>query len=66
MSNIRFHPKQTLGVSHDSCLQLASRMMFRGLAPQVWAEGKFRPSICTSIDTPPGQANKTQQTPLPL
>ena len=38
---------------------------FHDLAAQVWTGGKFRPSICTSIDTPPEEANKTQQTPLP-
>jgi hypothetical protein len=39
---------------------------FREMAPQVWAGGKFTPSICTSIDTPPEEANKTQRTPLAL
>lgn len=35
-------------------------------AGNVWASGKFSPSICTSIDTPPDEANKTQVVPLPL
>lgn len=39
---------------------------FRELAPEVWTGGKFTPSICTAIDTPPEQANRTQRTPLPL
>jgi hypothetical protein len=38
---------------------------FRELARQTWPGGKFSPSICTSIDTPPREANKTQVTPLP-
>lgn len=37
---------------------------FRDLASQVWTGGKFSPSICTAIDTPPEEANKTQRTPL--
>ena len=39
---------------------------FHEMAPQVWAGGKFTPSICSPIDTPPEEANKTQQTPLAL
>ena len=39
---------------------------YREMAPQVWAGGKFMPSICTPIDTPPQEANKTQRTPLAL
>lgn len=39
---------------------------FRELAPGVWRGGKFAPSICLSIDTPPAQANKTLIIPLPL
>jgi hypothetical protein len=39
---------------------------FREFAPGVWPGGKFRPSICLSIDTPPEQANKTVVIPLPL
>lgn len=39
---------------------------FREIAPQVWAGGKYSPSICTSINTPRDQANKTQVTRLPL
>ena len=36
------------------------------LAGRVWANGKYSPSICTSIDTPPDEANQTQVVPLPL
>ena len=39
---------------------------FRELAPGVWPGGKFAPSICTSIDTPPQTANKKVVIPLPL
>ena len=39
---------------------------FREMAPQVWAGGRFNPSICSPIDTPPEEANKTQRTPLAL
>jgi hypothetical protein len=38
---------------------------FKELASETWAGGKFTPSICTSINTPPQEANKTQRTPLP-
>lgn len=38
----------------------------RELAPQVWPGGKFTPSICASIDTPPEEANKRVVTPLAL
>ena len=37
---------------------------FREMAPQVWPGGKFTPSICASIDTPPAEANKKVVTPL--
>lgn len=36
------------------------------VAGNVWTSGSFTPSICTSIDTPPDEANKTQVVPLPL
>jgi hypothetical protein len=39
---------------------------FRELAPTVWPGGKFTPSICASIDTPPASANKKVLIPLPL
>jgi hypothetical protein len=39
---------------------------FRELAPQVWPGGKFTPSICAAIDTPPEEANKKVLIPLPL
>ena len=39
---------------------------FREMAPQVWPGGKFTPSICASINTPPEEANKMVVTPLPL
>ena len=38
---------------------------FRELAPQVWPGGKFTPSICAAIDTPPEEANKRVTVPLP-
>ena len=31
----------------------------------IWSNGRFSPSICTTIDTPRAEANKTQVTPLP-
>jgi hypothetical protein len=39
---------------------------FREMAPKVWPGGRYLPSICTSIDTPRNEANRTQVTPLPL
>jgi hypothetical protein len=39
---------------------------FREMAPTVWPGGKFTPSICASIDTPPEEANKRVVVPLPL
>jgi hypothetical protein len=39
---------------------------YREMASQVWTGGKFAPSICTPIDTPPDVANQTQRTPLAL
>ena len=38
----------------------------RALAGRTWSSGKYTPSICTPIDTPREQANKTQMVPLPL
>ena len=43
-----------------------SEKAFKELAQETWTGGKFSPSICTPIDTPPEEANKTQRTPLPL
>jgi len=37
---------------------------FREMAPQVWPGGKFTPSICVPIDTPPEEANKRVVIPL--
>lgn len=39
---------------------------FREMAPNVWPGGKFTPSICASIETPPAEANKSVVMPLPL
>jgi hypothetical protein len=39
---------------------------FHEMAPQVWPGGKFTPSICASIDTPPEEANKRVVVPLAL
>ena len=39
---------------------------FRETAPQVWSGGKFKPSICLSINTPPEEANKRVVVPLAL
>jgi len=39
---------------------------FRESAPQSWPGGKFTPSICASIDTPPEEANKRVVIPLAL
>lgn len=38
----------------------------RARAGHVWTSGKYTPSICTSIDTPPDAANRTQVVPLPF
>ena len=40
---------------------------FRALVRQVWKTGRFTPSICASIDTPPDVANAQtgQVTPIP-
>jgi hypothetical protein len=63
----------TVKVSNRQALQMARRYGFepdakgfQSMAPQVWAGGNFTPSICTAIDTPPDQANKSLVTPLPL
>ena len=39
---------------------------FQRVANRVYTGGRFTPSICTAIDTPPDEANRTQTTPLPL
>jgi hypothetical protein len=39
---------------------------FRRTANRVWTGGRFTPSICTAIDTPPDEANRAQVTPIPL
>ncbi len=39
---------------------------FREMAPQVWPGGKFTPSICAPINTPPEEGNKRVMLPLPL
>ena len=39
---------------------------FREMASNVWPGGKFTPSICASINTPPAEANKRVIMPLPL
>jgi hypothetical protein len=39
---------------------------FKQIVGRVWAGGRFTPSICTPIDTPVDEANRTQVTPLPL
>lgn len=38
----------------------------RANAGEVWTSGRYTPSICTSIDTPRDEANKTQVVPLPF
>ena len=38
---------------------------FREMAPTIWPGGKFTPSICAAIDTPPEEANKRVVIPLP-
>ena len=38
----------------------------KALAGRVWSSGHYTPSICTSIDTPPAEANRTQVVSLPL
>ena len=37
---------------------------FREMAPTIWPGGKFTPSICASIGTPPEEANKRVVVPL--
>ncbi|MCY7339440.1 MAG: hypothetical protein LH465_05740 [Sphingomonas bacterium] len=37
----------------------------RALAGRTWSSGRYTPSICTPIDTPRDEANKTQVVPLP-
>jgi len=39
---------------------------WRDGAGRVYAGGRFTPSICSAIDTPPDEANRAQITPLPL
>ena len=39
---------------------------FHDMAPQSWPGGKFTPSICASIDTPPSEANRRVVVPLAL
>ena len=39
---------------------------FRDMAPEIWPGGKFTPSICAEIDTPPEEGNKRVVVPLPL
>jgi hypothetical protein len=39
---------------------------FQEMAPQMWPGGKFTPSICASINTPPEEANRRVVIPLPL
>jgi hypothetical protein len=39
---------------------------FRRTVSRAWTGGRFTPSICTVIDTPPDEANRAQVTPLPL
>jgi hypothetical protein len=38
---------------------------FRRTISRAWTGGRFTPSICTAIDTPPDKANRAQITPLP-
>ena len=38
----------------------------RALAGRVWTGGQYKPSICSSINTPRDSANNTQVVPLPL
>ena len=39
---------------------------FRRILGRVYTGGRYTPSICTPIDTPPADANRAQVTPLPL
>lgn len=41
---------------------------FKDYARTIWKSGRYTPSICAAIDTPPAQANAMtgQQTPLPF
>lgn len=40
--------------------------VYRRIIGRAYTGGRYTPSICTSIDTPPADANRTQVTPLPL
>ena len=62
-----------LKVNTAEALPMARRYGFapdpkglREMAPTIWPGGKFTPSICASIDTPPEEANKRVVVPLPL
>lgn len=41
---------------------------FHDIAKRIWKSGRYTPSICAAIDTPPAQANELtgQQVPLPF
>ena len=41
---------------------------FEEFARTIWKSGRYTPSICAPIDTPPAKANEMtgQQTPLPF
>jgi hypothetical protein len=39
---------------------------FNRTVKRAWTGGEFKPSICSPIDTPPDEANRTQVTPIPL
>jgi hypothetical protein len=62
---IEVNSRQALDMAHGYGFR-PSPEGFREMAPKVWPGGRYLPSICTSIDTPRHEANKTQVTPLPL
>jgi hypothetical protein len=39
---------------------------FHRTVGRAWTGGRFNPSICTAIDTPPAEANRAHITPLPF
>lgn len=62
---IRIDAQQILPLAKDYGFQ-PNFAHFRATAGRTWVGGRFKPSICTPIDTPRDEANRTQVTPLPL
>ena len=56
------------GAANGAAIRISGRTprVFGNLRRGVWPGGKFSPSICSAIDTPPEEANKKVVIPLPL